>query len=171
MPAYAGIPVTMRHSSELFTVITGHEDPGKGGELDWEAVARLGGTIVILMGIGRLPRIVERLLAGGRDPDTPVAVVRWGTRPEQHTVRATLGTIVDHLDELAPPSVIVVGRVAAKRLAWFESRPLFGRTIVVTRAREQASSLVERLHAAGAEHGRGARDPHGGAARRRPGPA
>jgi uroporphyrinogen III methyltransferase/synthase len=151
VPAYAGIPVTMRHSSELFTVITGHEDPDKGGELDWEAVARLGGTIVILMGVGRLARIVERLLAGGRDPDTPVAVVRWGTRADQHTVRATLGTIVERRDELAPPSVIVVGRVAAKRLTWFESRPLAGRTVVVTRAREQASSLVARLRAEGAD--------------------
>jgi uroporphyrinogen III methyltransferase/synthase len=151
VPAYAGIPVTMRHSSELFTVITGHEDPDKGGELDWESVARLGGTIVVLMGIGRLPKIVDRLLAGGLDPATPVAVVRWGTRPEQHTVRATLGTIVGHRDELASPSVIVVGRVAAKELSWFESRPLFGRTVVVTRAREQASTLVGRLRAEGAE--------------------
>src|SRR3954454_6957850 len=151
VPAYAGIPVTMRHSSELFTVITGHEDPDKGGELDWEAVARLGGTIVILMGIGRLTKIVDRLLAGGLDPATPVAVVRWGPPPEQHTVRATLGTIVAHRDELASPSVIVVGRVAAKDLSWFESRPLFGRTVIVTRAREQASALVARLRAEGAD--------------------
>jgi uroporphyrinogen III methyltransferase/synthase len=150
-PAYAGIPVTMRHSSELFTVITGHEDPAKGGELDWETVARLGGTIVILMGIGRLPKIVDHLLAGGRPADTPVAVVRWGTRPEQHTVRATLGTILDHHGELASPSVIVVGRVAAKDLAWFESRPLFGRTVVVTRARAQTSALAGLLHLQGAE--------------------
>ena len=150
-PAYAGIPVTMRHSSELFTVITGHEDPDKGGELDWETVAKLGGTIVVLMGIGRLPKIVARLLAGGRSPETPVAVVRWGTRPEQHTVRATLGTILDRRAELASPSVIVIGRVAAKNLDWFESRPLFGCTVVVTRAREQASSLVEQLRQVGAE--------------------
>jgi uroporphyrinogen III methyltransferase/synthase len=151
VPAYAGIPVTMRHSSELFTVVTGHEDPDKGGELDWQAVARLGGTIVILMGIGRLPKIVERLLAGGRDPDTPVAVVRWGTRPEQHTVRATLATILARADELSSPSVIVVGRVAAKQLTWFESRPLFGHTVVVTRARDQTSVLVARLRAEGAD--------------------
>src|SRR3954454_24229031 len=151
VPAYAGIPVTMRHSSELFTVITGHEDPDKGGELDWETVARLGGTIVILMGIGRLPKIVGHLLAGGRPADTPVAVVRWGTRPEQHTVRATLGTILDHHGELASPSVIVVGRVAGKDLAWFESRPLFGRTVVVTRARAQTSALAQLLHLQGAE--------------------
>jgi uroporphyrinogen III methyltransferase/synthase len=149
VPAYAGIPVTLRHSSTSFTVITGHEDPDKGGELDWDAVARLGGTIVILMGIGRLPKIVSRLLAGGLDPDTPAAAIRWGTRPEQHTVRATLATLADH--PLEAPSTIVIGRVAAIDLNWFEARPLFGRRIVVTRAREQASSLVARLRELGAD--------------------
>jgi uroporphyrinogen III methyltransferase/synthase len=151
VPAYAGIPLTQRHSSELFTVITGHEDPDKGGELDWRAVARLGGTIVILMGIGRLPEIVARLIDGGLDPETPVAVTRWGTRPEQHTVRATLATISDRADELASPSVIVVGRVAALDLDWFTSRPLRGRRVVVTRTRRQASQLSHRLIELGAE--------------------
>jgi len=150
-PAYAGIPVTLRHSSELFTVITGHEDPDKGGELDWEAVARLGGTIVILMGVARLEKIVRRLLDGGLDQDTPLAVVRWGTRPEQHTVRATLGSILDRRAELSSPSVIVVGRVAATDLSWFERRPLFGKRVVVTRTRAQASSLVRMLRLEGAE--------------------
>ncbi len=148
-PAYAGIPVTLRHSSTSFTVVTGHEDPDKGGELDWEAVARVGGTVVILMGVGRLPRIVERLLAGGLPPDTPAAAVRWGTRPEQHTVRATLATIADH--DLQAPSVIVVGAVAAADLNWFESRPLFGTSVVVTRPAHQASGLTAPLRAAGAE--------------------
>jgi uroporphyrinogen III methyltransferase/synthase len=150
VPAYAGIPVTMRHSSELFTVVTGHEDPDKGGELDWESVARLGGTIVILMGIGRLPKIVARLLAGGLAPETPVAVIRWGTRAEQRTVRTDLGHILDHLDELASPSTIVVGRVAGLRLDWFENRPLFGSRVVVTRTRDQASTLSAALRAQGA---------------------
>lgn len=150
VPAYAGIPVTMRHSSELFTVVTGHEDPDKGGELDWESVARLGGTIVILMGIGRLPKIVARLRSGGLGVDTPVAVIRWGTRPEQTTVRATLGTILDHLDQLESPSTIVIGRVAGLRLDWFESRPLFGLEVVVTRTRDQASQLSAALRAHGA---------------------
>ena len=102
-------------------MVTGHEDPDKGGELDWDAVARVGGTIVILMGVGRLPKIVDRLLAGGLAPDTPAAAVRWGTRPEQHTVRATLATIADQ--DLQAPSVIVIGEVAATDLDWFESPP------------------------------------------------
>ncbi len=148
-PAYAGIPVTLRHSSTSFTVVTGHEDPDKGGELDWEAVARLGGTIVILMGVGRLPSIVERLRAGGLPDDTPAAAVRWGTRPEQQTVRATLATIADQ--PLEAPSVIVIGAVAATELDWFERRPLLGRRVVVTRPRHQASSLARRLRDEGAD--------------------
>jgi uroporphyrinogen III methyltransferase/synthase len=148
VPAYAGIPVTQRHSSTLFTVITGHEDPDKGGELDWEAVARLGGTIVVLMGVGRLAKIADRLQAGGLAPDTPVAAIRWGTRPEQVTVRATLATIASQ--ELEPPTTLVIGRVAALDLGWYEHRPLFGRTVVVTRAADQAGSFVRRLRERGA---------------------
>jgi uroporphyrinogen III methyltransferase/synthase len=149
-PAYAGIPVTLRHSSTSFTVVTGHEDPSVGddGSVDWRAVARVGGTIVILMGVARIRRIAEELIAGGRAPETPVAAVRWGTRPEQTTVRATLGTIADQ--PLATPSVIVVGEVAAEDLAWFERRPLFGTRVVVTRTREQASQLAAALRDAGA---------------------
>lgn len=149
VPAYAGIPVTLRHSSTSFTVVTGHEEPGKRGEVDWEAVARVGGTIVVLMGVGRIAGIVERLLAGGLDPSTPAAAVQWGTRPEQRTVRATLATLP--AQELAPPSVIVIGSVASSSLDWFESRPLLGRRVVVTRPRHQASGLARRLRDEGAE--------------------
>jgi uroporphyrinogen III methyltransferase/synthase len=149
VPAYAGIPVTQRFSSTSVTVVTGHEDPRSGeGTVDWEAVARVRGTIVILMGVGRWPQIAERLLAGGLAPDTPAAAVRWGSRPDQTTVRATLATLGDH--QLAAPSVIVVGAVAAADHRWFEDRPLFGRTVVVTRARAQASTLVARLAELGA---------------------
>ena len=150
VPAYAGIPVTLRHSSTSVTIVTGHEDPAAGdeGTVDWEAVARVGGTIVILMGVARIRRIAAALIAAGRSPHTPVAAVQWGTRPEQHTVRATLATIGDAA--LGTPSTIVVGDVAACDFTWFESRPLFGRRIVVTRARAQASELVERLAARGA---------------------
>jgi uroporphyrinogen III methyltransferase/synthase len=150
VPAYAGIPVTQRFSSTSFTVVTGHEDPASGdGTVDWDAVARTGGTLVILMGVGRWPRIAERLLAAGLAPDTPAAAVRWGSRPEQATTRATLATLGDH--DLAAPSVIVVGAVAAESLDWYERRPLFGRRVVVTRARAQASGLVDRLRELGAE--------------------
>jgi uroporphyrinogen III methyltransferase/synthase len=148
-PAYAGIPVTLRHSSTSFTVVTGHEDPDEPHGVDWDAVARVGGSIVILMGVARWATIAERLLAGGLAPDTPAAAVQWGTRPNQRTIRATLGTLVDH--PLATPSVIVVGAVAAQELSWFEQRPLFGRTVVVTRARSQAGALGDALRAQGAD--------------------
>jgi uroporphyrinogen III methyltransferase/synthase len=149
-PAYAGIPVTHRSVSTHVTIVTGHEDPAKGTtDVDWEALARAGGTLVILMGAGRLRDITKRLLDGGRDPATPAAAVRWGTRPEQHTVRSTLGAIADAGVEA--PSAIVVGAVAGLDFTWFEDRPLFGKRIVVTRAREQASELRARLEALGAQ--------------------
>jgi uroporphyrinogen III methyltransferase/synthase len=150
-PAYAGIPVTLRHSSTSVTIVTGHEDAAAGeeGTVDWQAVARVGGTIVILMGVARIGSIAQALMVGGRSPDTPVAAVQWGTRPNQATVRATLATIAHQ--QLGTPSTIVVGDVAALDLAWFERRPLFGRRIVVTRAREQASQFVARLRDLGAD--------------------
>jgi uroporphyrinogen III methyltransferase/synthase len=150
-PAYAGIPVTLRHSSTSFTVVTGHEDPsvGEDGSVDWRAVAQVGGTIVILMGVARIAKIADQLIAAGRSPDTPAAAVHWGTRPEQRTIRATLGTIADQ--HLASPSVIVVGPVAAVDLAWFERRPLFGTRVVVTRTRQQASQLARALRELGAD--------------------
>ena len=148
--AYAGIPVTHRGVSTHFTVVTGHEDPAKDRtDVDWAALARVGGTLVILMGAGRLAVIAQRLIDGGRAPDTPVAAVRNGTRPDQHTVRATLATVADA--GVQAPSAIVVGDVAALDLSWFEARPLFGRSVVVTRAREQASELRTRLEDLGAE--------------------
>jgi uroporphyrinogen III methyltransferase/synthase len=149
-PAYAGIPVTHRGSSTHVTIVTGHEDPAKGTtDTDWDALARGGGTLVILMGAGRLGAIADALLAGGRAADTPVAAVRWGTTPQQQTIRTTLQDAASV--GIEAPSAIVVGPVAALDLAWFEARPLFGRSIVVTRAREQASDLRVRLEMLGAE--------------------
>jgi uroporphyrinogen III methyltransferase/synthase len=150
-PAYAGIPVTLRHSSTSFTVVTGHEDPAVGdeGTVDWRAVAHVGGTIVILMGVARIRKIAAELIAAGRSPDTPAAAVHWGTRPEQRTIRSTLAAIADQ--PLASPSVIVIGEVAAVDLAWFERRPLFGRRVLVTRTRDQASELVASLRQLGAD--------------------
>jgi uroporphyrinogen III methyltransferase/synthase len=148
-PGYAGVPVTHRGLSTSFTVVTGHEDPWAATETDWEAVARVGGTIVVLMGVATRGAIAERLMAGGLAGDTPVASVRWGTRPEQRTVRTTLARLGD--TPMESPSTMVIGAVAALDLSWFERRPLFGKRVVVTRAREQASGLVERLAALGAD--------------------
>jgi uroporphyrinogen III methyltransferase/synthase len=149
-PAYAGIPVTHRGLSTHVTIVTGHEDPAKGTtDTDWDALARAGGTLVVLMGAGRVEEIARRLIDGGRAPETPVAAVRWGTHPTQHTIRSTLARIGSEAVEA--PSAIVVGPVAALELAWFENRPLFGRRVVVTRAREQASSLRARLAELGAD--------------------
>jgi uroporphyrinogen III methyltransferase/synthase len=150
-PADPGLPGTQRPTSPALTVVNRPQGPAVGddGTVDWRAVAQVGGTIVILMGVARIGRIAAELMAAGRSPDTPAAAVRWGTRPEQHTIRATLGTIADQ--PLASPSVIVIGEVAAVDLGWFERRPLLGRRILVTRTRQQASELVVALRAAGAE--------------------
>ena len=116
--------------------------------VDWEAIAKVGGTIVVLMGAANLPQISARLIAGGLSPDTPAAAVRWGTRPEQHTIVATLATLPER--DVKAPVTIVIGDVAGERVSWFEDRPLFGRTVVVTRTRLQASMMTAALTAAGA---------------------
>ena len=149
VPAYAGIPVTHRGLSTSFTVVTGHSRHQVDNETDWEALARVGATIVVLMGVAHRGEIADRLVAGGMAPTTPVAAVRWGTRPGQRTLRTTLAGL--RAVELEPPVTIVIGRVAALDLRWFESRPLFGRRVVVTRARSQAGGLVGRLRRLGAE--------------------
>jgi uroporphyrin-III C-methyltransferase len=121
VPAYAGIPITMRHTALSFTVVTGHEDPTTGEHVDWRAIARVGGTIVVLMGAARIAGIATELLAGGLVPDTPVAAIHWGTRAEQVVTRATLGSIGDQ--DVAAPSTIVIGAVAGLDLSWFLPAP------------------------------------------------
>jgi uroporphyrinogen III methyltransferase/synthase len=155
-PAYAGIPVTHRAVATSFTVITGHEDPSKPSEqTDWAALARVPGTLVILMGMGRLRRIADALIAAGRPADQPAAAVQWGTTPRQRRVVSTLDGLPAAVEEagLGSPAVVVVGPVAglADGIAWRDDRPLAGRTVVVTRARAQASALSERLRELGAE--------------------
>ena len=156
-PAYAGIPVTHRHVSTSVAFVTGHEDPAKGTEdVNWEGIANGAETLVLYMGVGRLREISKRLIAAGRAPETPVACVRWGTRPEQETVTGTLETIADTIEEakLKPPAITVIGDVVALReegLDWYEKRPLFGKRIVVTRARAQAGELSRELESLGAE--------------------
>lgn len=154
-PAYAGIPLTHRLYTSTVAFVTGHEDPTKKhSSIDWSKLATGVGTLVFLMGVKNLAKIAERLMAAGRDPETPVAVVRWGTTPQQTTVVGTLDTIVAEVQaaDLKPPATIVVGEVIKLRdsLNWFEKRALFGRTVVVTRARAQASELVRRLSDLGA---------------------
>jgi uroporphyrinogen III methyltransferase/synthase len=154
-PAYAGIPVTHRELASGVAFVTGHEDPAKPETaIDWAALARFPGTLVFYMGVRTLPRIAERLVAEGRPPDQAVAVVERGTMPGQRTLLATLSDVAVRADQerLRAPAITLVGDVARLReeLAWVESRPLYGRTVAVTRARAQASALASRLRALGA---------------------
>jgi uroporphyrinogen III methyltransferase/synthase len=154
-PAYAGIPVTHRDDASAVAFVTGHEDPSKPeSALDWPALAAFPGTLVLYMGVRNLARIAERLVAGGRPPAEPVAVVERGTLPGQRTVSGTLADIAERVAEagLRPPAITLVGPVARlrERLEWLERRPLHGRSVVVTRARAQASELAARLAALGA---------------------
>jgi uroporphyrinogen III methyltransferase/synthase len=155
-PGYAGIPVTHRGLGSAFAVVTAHEDPGKGeSSLRWEHLAQGIDTLVFLMGVERLPWIVEQLLAHGREAQTPAAVVTWGTYPHQVTATGTLADIVVRCREAGcvAPAATIVGPVAAlrERLRWWDVGPLFGRRIVVTRPREQAAELATRIEAAGGE--------------------
>jgi uroporphyrin-III C-methyltransferase len=111
VPAAAGIPVTHRNVSPAFTVVTGHRESGGSSAIEWEALAKVGGTIVVLMGVAERTIIAQRLMDGGLSADTPVAAVRWGTRTEQQTTRTTLGQL--HAAALKAPSTIVIGAVAA----------------------------------------------------------
>ncbi|MDX6630548.1 MAG: uroporphyrinogen methyltransferase / synthase [Gaiellales bacterium] len=156
VPAYAGVPVTHRDLAAQVTIVTGHERPGKPrADVDWAALAGLPGTLVVLMGVARLGPVAAALIAGGKAPETPVCVTQSGTTAAQRSVVGTLATIAADVEAAAirSPAVTVVGAVAALReeLAWAELRPLHGRRIVVTRARAQASGLVERLRDLGAE--------------------
>ena len=155
-PAYAGIPLTHRNFTSTVAIITGHEDPTKPtSSIDWKALAKGIGTLVFLMGVKNLPSIVKHLTQNGRSVDTPVALIRWGTTTKQQTVTGTLKSIVAQVQkaQLKAPAIIVVGEVVRLRdtLRWFEDQPLLGRRVVVTRARAQASDLIQRLSALGAE--------------------
>ena len=156
-PAYAGIPVTHRSVSTSVAFVTGHEDPTKGrSDVDWTRISNSADTLVLYMGVGRLREISASLVSAGRSPDTPVAVIRWGTVPEQRTVTGTLEDIAGRVREvnLKPPAITVVGDVVALReagLDWYERRPLFGRRVIVTRARAQAGELSVELERLGAE--------------------
>lgn len=154
-PAYAGVPVTQRGLATSFTVVTGHEDPWAASETDWDAVARLGrtgGTIVVLMGVATRAAIADRLIAGGLDAATAVAAVTWGTRPDQVTVRTTLGDL--GAAPVDSPATIVIGPVVdlGEELAWFDRRPLSRRSVIVAAPTPSALAgrLVTALEEAGA---------------------
>ena len=155
-PAYAGIPVTHRDAASAVAFVTGHEDPAKpDSALDWQALAAFPGTLVFYMGIGKLEQTARRLIESGRPASDTAAVIERGTLPGQRTVTAPLEDIAQAaaVVGIEPPAITLVGPVAALRdqLAWLERRPLFGRTVVVTRARAQASGLAARLEGLGAE--------------------
>ncbi|MDA8069820.1 MAG: uroporphyrinogen-III C-methyltransferase [Actinomycetota bacterium] len=155
-PAYAGIPVTHRDGASAVAFLTGHEDPDKpGSALDWAALAAFPGTLVVYMGVRQLGPIAARLIAAGRAGDEPAAVVQRATLPGQRTVQGTLATIAQLAADahVKAPAITIFGSVAGlhEQLRWLERRPLHGVTIAVTRAREQASRLAERLRALGAE--------------------
>ena len=158
VPAYAGIPVTHRGVAVSFAVVTGHEDPTKDASgLDWQKLATGIDTLVFLMGVGNLPAITAELMRHGRAGDTPAAVIRWGTRPEQETLITTVERAADDVAkaQLKPPAIFLVGEVVRcrEKLRWFDApdtRPLFGKRVLVTRARAQASKLTEGLEALGA---------------------
>jgi uroporphyrinogen III methyltransferase/synthase len=151
-PAYAGIPVTHRSYATSVTLVTGHESDDSTG-IDWEALARMHGTIVFMMGLANLPTISLKLREHGAPADRPVAVISKATTPEQRTVTGTLADIEARAAGVPTPALIVVGDVVRMRetINWFETRPLYGKRIVVTRAREQASTLVQLLAASGAQ--------------------
>jgi len=156
VPAYAGIPVTHRGLTSHVTFVTGHEDPTKEeAHIDWDKLASDVGTLVIFMGVKNLPKMVDELTRRGRPIDTPIALIRYGTVPQQRTVTGTLKDIVEKVAaaKLRPPAITIVGEVVTLReqLRWFEDRPLFGRRVVVTRPRAQAGPQIQALRDMGAE--------------------
>ena len=153
---YSGIPITHRGYASSITFITGHEDPSKmESDINWDSIAKSTGTLVFYMGMTNLPIIVSKLKECGRNSNTPVALIRWGTRNLQQTITGNLDTIVNTAEEnnFQPPAIIVVGEVVRLRekLRWFDTKPLFGKRIIVTRSRTQVSGLCKSLKNLGAD--------------------
>ncbi|WP_058302550.1 uroporphyrinogen-III C-methyltransferase [Gorillibacterium timonense] len=156
VPAYAGIPVTHRDFTSSLAIVTGHECKKLSDtNIDWSKLSTATGTLIFLMGVASLGLICDTLIGHGKSEDTPVAVIRWGTRPEQRTLTGTLATIVRQVEEarLESPAIIIVGEVVTLRekLAWYEKKPLFGKRILVTRSRTQSSGLADQIDEWGGE--------------------
>jgi uroporphyrinogen III methyltransferase/synthase len=156
VPAYAGIPVTHRGIATSFAVVTGHEDPTKAAStIHWDKLATGVDTLVFLMGLENLVFITSKLVENGRAADTPAAIIRWGTKPEQRVLLTTVGKAAEDAKQhnFKPPAIFLVGEVCKLRaeLAWFDQKLLFGKQILVTRAREQASALTSQLEDLGAQ--------------------
>ena len=154
--AYAGIPLTHRDFTTTVAFITGHEDPTKDeSNIYWDKISTGIGTLVFYMGIGNLEPNMKKLMENGRSPDTPVALIRWGTTPDQETLVGTIADIAGKAKaaNLKSPAITVVGGVVSLRdkLRWFDKRPLFGKRVVITRAREQASDFADLLKENGAD--------------------
>jgi uroporphyrinogen III methyltransferase/synthase len=154
--AYAGIPLTHRDISSTVTIITGSNEKNRGDiHIDWEKIASRSGTLVFLMGARKLPLICEKLIRFGKAPDTPIAVIQWGTTARQKTWTGTLKTIVDIAMKanIAPPALTIIGEVVAIKplIEWYETLPLFGKTVVITRAENQGDSMIQLLQEKGAE--------------------
>jgi len=159
-PAYAGIPVTHRDYAAAFTLITGHEKDAEAdreteARIDWPALARSSGTLAFYMGVKNLPNIVQNLLCHGMKGVTPAAIIEQGTTPRQRTILGTLDSLIEQAEqaEIRPPAMIIIGTAALlhEKLNWFESLPLFGQKVLITRTRMQASELAKRLYRLGAE--------------------
>ena len=155
--AYSGIPVTHRGVASSVTIVTGSERTTgtSGTNVDWEPIAKTNGTVVVLMGATRIGEIASRLIGFGRSPNEPVAAIQRGTSEMQRTVTGTLSDIEAKVadTELTAPIALVIGRVVdlRDRIAWFDNLPLFGKRILVTRARSQASRLARGLTSYGAD--------------------
>ena len=156
VPAYAGIPLTHRDITSSFAVVTGHEDPAKEeSNIPWGVLSDIG-TVVFLMGVRNIGKNMRMLMKHGKSPDTPAAVITWGTYPSQATVTGTVGTIagiVKKRKDITSPAVVVTGEVINLRevINWYERKPLFGKKVLVTRAREQAEPFLRMLEEEGAE--------------------
>ncbi|MBI4412422.1 MAG: uroporphyrinogen-III C-methyltransferase [Deltaproteobacteria bacterium] len=158
VPAYAGIPLTHRLIASDVAFVTGHQDPSRGEDdeedriVPWDALAKME-TVVFFMGVATLRENLQKLIAYGKSPDTPAAIISWGTLPEQKTVMATVATLADRaeMEKVTPPSLVVVGSVVLfrEKLKWFENKPLFGKRIIVTRFKAQASEFSDLLRERG----------------------